>query len=297
MHPVTGEDLWRRRLSLDGQFVERFVLAWGGRLVLFAESPARMLTVSTMTGEVSEPIPLPGDRLPHEPQLLPSGRVLVPVQREVREQGRGARNWVYELLLADPALPPEEAVLESYRERGQSTRPFFMRTLHVGTRYLVIHDERGAAVVLQRDDLRVHRRIDKLDLGKPGKQGTYLAASGLIGERLIVVTAKGRRVPAQLAAFSLPDLEREYMVPAADTAREHVELVELSPGLIVLSLGPVGAAPRVSHAGRVRLFDVHGRAIQDVGPSSATDRLLHAQAQNGSLFLVTRSSIDVFGAK
>ena len=85
--------------------------------------------------------------------------------------------------------------------------------------------------------------------------------------------------------------------PAADTAREHVELVELSPGLIVLSLGPVGAAPRVSHAGRVRLFDVHGRAIQDVGPSSATDRLLHAQAQNGSLFLVTRSGIDVFGAK
>ena len=161
----------------------------------------------------------------------------------------------------------------------------------------MIHGERGAAVVLQREDLRVHRRVDKLDLGKPGKQGTYLVSSGLIGERLIIVTAKGRRAPAQLAAFSLPDLEREYMVPAADTAREHVELVELSPELIVLSLGPVGAAPRGTHAGRVRLFDVHGRAIQDVSPSSPTDRLLHAQAQNGSLFLVTLSSVDVYGSR
>ncbi len=302
INPTDGSILWSVLFRVgrsDPRTADYKAVPHDDRILLFATHPVSVTAIDATSGAIANQIEIPdvdpGANLVRH-HVLGDGRALLGLGTAKRFD-RWQFKHSYELLLVDPAAPAESATLWRYKPR-QSKHSKDSRMLYavelMGSYAVAVDRNRFAAVVDMGSGNEV--AFKQLQLGAPGERTELSQVRGRDDSVLYVQTGSrfangrpNRDRPSRLAAFSLPDLQRNYMVDLTEGGHETALLIE-SEGVMGFKIQ--GQSRRIKP--RVRLFDpTTARLVEEIAPSVEEVQFFTASVQGG-LLVVTTSTGRVF---
>lgn len=300
--PKDGSAIWRSTVPKEDPeetVGERMTVFVGDDVALMTENPVRLTLVDTTTGKILNRVlvgPGRSTALARAPTSLPDGRVLLAITTTERT-GVHQYEYSWEILLVDPARRGDDAIVWRI-VRPPEARSRFLQSLHVEGAHVAALDEQRGAFVAELDTGRIVKTVPRLAIQEGLDARAYLASQQPEHDSALLALTRAvpgeEALPARLAAYTVPDLQRRYSVPVAAGAGDMIDLLD-SQGVLGFVVSPGDRS--VSRAS-VRLFDpLTGRLVQEIEPE-AEEGWITAGVQNGRLVVLVSGTVaQVYGPK